>query len=86
MNDLKSHQQDGEILMHAISAKIIALISENIAYSLAAIWTHLRPIFKTLPHGIKRVHFLSDGPLTQYRNKTMFFIMATKLSEEIPDI
>nr|CAH7719872.1 unnamed protein product [Callosobruchus chinensis] len=61
-------------------------VSENIAHSPAAIWTHLRPIFKTLPQGIKRVHFLSDGPVTQYRNKTMFFIMATKLSEEFPDI
>ena len=61
-------------------------VSKNIAHSPAAIWTHLRPIFKTLPRGIKRVHFLSDGPVTQYRNKTMFFIMATKLSEEISDI
>lgn len=61
-------------------------VSENINHSPAAIWTHLRPIFKTLPPGIKRVHFLSDGPVTQYRNKTMFYIMATKLSEEIPDI
>ncbi|CAH1107026.1 unnamed protein product [Psylliodes chrysocephalus] len=61
-------------------------VSENIAHSTAAIWTHLRPIFKTLPRGIKRVHFLSDGLVTQYRNKTMFFIMATKLFKEIPDI
>lgn len=61
-------------------------VSENISHSPAAIWTHLRPIFRALPCDIKRVHFLSDGPVTQYRNKTMFFIMATKLSEEIPNI
>lgn len=61
-------------------------VSENIAHSTAAIWTHLRPIFKTLPRGIKREHFLSDGLVTQYRNKTMFFIMATKHFKEIPDI
>ncbi|KAJ8719460.1 hypothetical protein PYW08_011635 [Mythimna loreyi] len=61
-------------------------VSENITHSPAAIWTHLRPVFRALPCNIKRVHFLSDGPVTQYRNKTMFFIMATKLSEEIPDI
>lgn len=122
MNDLKSNQQDDEVLIHvdfsenyctkyaeeiqafhfggsraqlSLHTVVVYLrnsilsfctVSENIAHSPAAIWTHLRPIFKTLPCGIKRVHFLSDGPVTQYRNKTMFFIMATKLSEEIPDI
>ncbi|XP_049871225.1 uncharacterized protein LOC126373477 [Pectinophora gossypiella] len=68
------------------SIRSFCTVSENIAHSPAAIWTHLRPIFEALPRGVKRVHFLSDGPVTQYRNKTMFFIMATKLSEEIPDI
>ena len=68
------------------SIQSFCTVSENIAHSPAAIWTHQRPIFKTLPRNIKRVHFLSDGPVTQYRNKTMFFIMATKLSEEIPYI
>ncbi|CAH2014479.1 unnamed protein product, partial [Acanthoscelides obtectus] len=61
-------------------------ISDNIAHSPAAIWVHLGPIFQSLPSGIKHVHFLSDGPVTQYRNKTMFFTMATKLPQDIPGI
>lgn len=39
-------------------------VSENIAHSSAALWTHLRPIFNTLPCGIERGHFLSYGPIT----------------------
>lgn len=39
-------------------------VSENIAHSSAALWTHLRPIFNILPCGIERGHFLSDGPVT----------------------
>ncbi|CAH1965064.1 unnamed protein product [Acanthoscelides obtectus] len=61
-------------------------ISDNMAHSPAAIWVHLGPIFQSLPCGIKHVHFLSDGPVTQYRNKTMFFMMATKLPQDIPGI
>lgn len=39
---------------------------------------------RELPNIIK-VHFLSDSPSTQYRNKTMFYFFS-KLEEELPSI
>ncbi|CAH1987851.1 unnamed protein product [Acanthoscelides obtectus] len=47
---------------------------------------HLKPNLKSLPPLIENVHFLSDGPVTQYRNKTMFYITATKLTECLPNV
>ncbi|KAJ8875786.1 hypothetical protein PR048_023685 [Dryococelus australis] len=34
-----------------------------------AIWAHLKPILKTLPYSVNTIHFWSDRPSTQYRNK-----------------
>ena len=46
----------------------------------------MRPIFKTLPPNIKSIHFVSDGPVTQYRNKTMFYILASRLQQEVLNV
>ncbi|XP_022819027.1 uncharacterized protein LOC111353248 [Spodoptera litura] len=66
------------------TTKSYCTISTNVSHSPAAIWAHLNPIFNALPPQIKHLHFLSDGPVTQYRNKTMFYIMATKISKRFP--
>lgn len=68
------------------SIKSYCTASSNISHSPAAIWTHLQPVFNALPLQIKNLHFLSDGPVTQYRNKTMFYILASKLPERLPNI
>ncbi|KAG8184502.1 hypothetical protein JTE90_002349 [Oedothorax gibbosus] len=43
-----------------------------------AVWGHLLPVLqmiqKTWPH-INTIHFHSDGPTTQYRNKTNLFLL-----------
>lgn len=66
--------------------KSYCTISTNVSHSPAAIWAHLMPIFDDLPPEIKTLHFLSDGPVTQYRNKTMFYIMANKIPERFPHV
>lgn len=53
-----------------ISIKSYCTVSKNLTHSPAAIWAHLRPIFKTLPPNIKSIHFVSDGPVTQEQNRT----------------
>lgn len=68
------------------STKSYCTVSQNTAHSPAAIWEHLKPIFKTLSTHITCIHFMSDGPVTQYRNKTMFHILASKLHVEVPNI
>jgi len=42
--------------------------------------------FQHDPKGSEKIHFLSDGPVTQYRNKTMFYVLACHLFEFYPKI
>nr|CAI5869415.1 unnamed protein product [Callosobruchus analis] len=50
------------------------------------IWAHLKPVLATLPSTIQNIHFLSDGPVTQYRNKSMFYFLGCKLNEMYPNV
>lgn len=55
-------------------------VSTNVPHSPSAILAHLaQTIFNALPPQIKNMHFLSEGLVTKNRNKTMFYIMVTKL-------
>ncbi|XP_060591766.1 uncharacterized protein LOC132746584 [Ruditapes philippinarum] len=59
-----------------------ATVSDCLLHSPAGIWGHLYPIFDCLKpseHGQTIIHFLSDGPTTQYRNKTNMFLFSTKI-------
>ena len=52
-------------------------VSENTQHGPAAIWAHMKPVLDYLKevHGeVTTVHFLSDGPCTQYRSKVNFFL------------
>uniref|UniRef100_A0A2A4JBN8 Uncharacterized protein n=1 Tax=Heliothis virescens TaxID=7102 RepID=A0A2A4JBN8_HELVI len=62
-------------------------MSSNLSHNVGAIWAHLKPILESLPSSIENIHFLSDGPVTQYRNKyIMFYVLACKLQDMIPNI
>lgn len=56
-----------------------ASISETLTHDAPAVWAHLQPLIlhmlKCIP-GIKTVYFQSDGPSTQYKNKTNFFLIS----------
>ena len=60
-------------------------VSSDLNHGPAAIWAHLHPVFdwvqKELPH-IKTVHFFSDGPATQYKQKNNFYLIATRFFEQ----
>ncbi|CAH1118147.1 unnamed protein product [Phaedon cochleariae] len=48
----------------------------------AAICAHLIPVLKDMKQvvpNLKTIHFVSDGPTTQYRNKTMFHLASSYL-------
>lgn len=67
--------------------KSFCTISDCLKHDAKAIWAHLCPILKmaqtAVPYEI--VHFLSDSPSSQYRNKTIFY-MITKLQDINPNI
>lgn len=58
------------------STECFCTISANLSHNVPAIWAHLNPILQALPETIENIHFVSDGPVTQYRNKYMFFFLA----------
>lgn len=53
-------------------------ISNCLRHDASAVWAHLVPLLKQvikLNPLIDTIHFVSDSPSSQYRNKTMFFII-----------
>lgn len=64
----------------------LCTLSEDRRHDSVAICGHLVPIFgeikKYVPN-LERIHFLSDGPTNQYRNRKMFLLAATFLAKEL---
>lgn len=58
------------------------MVSDCLRHDPAAIWAHLHPILQSVTSGrkLKSIHFISDGPTTQYRNKNNFYLWATQIS------
>nr|XP_037875642.1 uncharacterized protein LOC119630403 [Bombyx mori] len=62
----------------AIHSTSICTISRCVRHDAAAIWAHLIPLIKhalEINPFITTLHFLSDSPISQYRNKFMFYII-----------
>lgn len=70
-----------------LSSKAICTLSKSNDHSAPAIWAHLHPVFEFLKLNVPKVkviHFLSDSPSTQYRNKTLFYLLAHALTPILP--
>ncbi|KAL0829510.1 hypothetical protein ABMA28_003030 [Loxostege sticticalis] len=70
-----------------LETKSFCTISDCLQHDAAAVWAHICPILKmaqtVVPY--ETVHFLSDSPTSQYRNKYIFY-MITKLKDFNPSI
>lgn len=69
--------------------KGFATISPNLDHDAVSVFGHVHEIlahFKKqgLLAPIKKIHFVSDGPSTQYKNKNIFFLMTLRLSKFFP--
>jgi len=56
-------------------------ISKNTRHDPAGIWAHLHPVISEIKEKyplVNTLHFLSDGPTTQYRSKNNFYLMKQK--------
>lgn len=58
-------------------------VADSPRHDPAAIWAHLEPVLNHVTTGkkYKRIHFVSDGPTTQYRNKQNFYLWTTKIQK-----
>lgn len=75
--------EDGQI-----TPKSLCTVSENMRHDAAAIWAHIVPLLEyiqTTNKNVNQLHFLSDSPSSQYRNKTMFYIIS-KLYWNFPNL
>lgn len=58
-----------------------ATISKSLRHDERAVWAHLQPVIEDLQmqHDtqFESLHLISDGPVTQYRNKANCFLMST---------
>lgn len=69
------------------SHKRFCTLSESLRHDPAAITAHLDcvhdKIKKTLVPGLKKIHLVSDGPSTQYKNKTMIYLLPNHITRRI---
>lgn len=58
-----------------------ATISASLRHDERAVWAHLEPVLKDVMENHnpkpKILHVMSDGPVTQYRNKKNFYLLST---------
>lgn len=57
-------------------------MSSNLSHNVEAIWAHLKSVLEEFPSNIETIHFVSDGPVTQYRSKLMFYFLSCKLTSK----
>lgn len=74
--------QTGGFYIRDDSGKLVfesfASISDCVRHDAAAVWALLKPVIAKileLKPGLRTIHFQSDGPTTQYKNKTNFFLL-----------
>ncbi|XP_064618059.1 LOW QUALITY PROTEIN: uncharacterized protein LOC135482139 [Liolophura sinensis] len=57
-------------------------MSDSLNHAPAAIWAHLQPVIlhlKELEPNVNVIHFISDCPATQYRNKQNFYLFSNRI-------
>ncbi|XP_049337292.1 uncharacterized protein LOC107197431 [Astyanax mexicanus] len=57
-----------------------ASVSPCLQHDATATWAHLEPVLRYIRQkypNVCNIHFISDGPTSQYRNKTSFYLAST---------
>lgn len=63
----------------SISPTSFCTVSKCLRHDVPAIWAHLDPLIEEvqkLNSFVDTIHFLSDSPSSQYRNKSMFYVIS----------
>lgn len=73
------------VIYTSTGKKSFCTVADDLRHDPIAIYTHLLPILNNLRH-MKKVHFLSDSPTTQYRSKKMFYLIWKKIPSLFDDL
>ena len=69
--------------------KSFATASSNLDHSAHAVWAHLTPVLSKLSDDhpeVDTIHFVSDGPTAQYRNRFNVFLLVSHLQKLCPSV
>lgn len=69
-----------------VEAHSFCTLSKSPWHDAIAILAHIYEALKNEINGIEIIHFQSDSPATQYRNKTMFYLIGHKFPTVFPEI
>ncbi|KAI5725098.1 hypothetical protein M8J77_010961 [Diaphorina citri] len=67
-------------------AQSYCTLSEDLRHDPKAICAHLKPVIQDVKSSVKHlqsVHFISNGPVTQYRNKSMFQLWVKDIAKQL---
>lgn len=73
-----------DIFTKAVVSKSFCTVSESLRHDPVAILMHLKPVFGLISlkvQNLSTLHFVSDGPSTQYRNCKMFYIIGSEFKK-----
>lgn len=76
------YSTDSQPPLNNIKTTSFCTASKNLRHDPILICAHIKPVIeqiKLLSPDLKELHILSDGPTTQYRNKTMFHLIVNYL-------
>jgi len=79
----------GRLYKNGGRAESFCTLSEITRHDPKAITAHLKPVlekFLTSSPLVNKVVFVSDGPVTQYRNRELYFLITQYLTKMFPQI
>lgn len=74
------------ILYNGAKTLAFSSVSRCLYHDAIAIWCHLKPILQEYAQSTTKLHFISDSPSSQYRNKGMFKIIFEKIIPLFPNL
>jgi len=64
-------------VMTTSGPRCFCTVADDPRHTAPAIWAHLEPVLVELKRmGMKEIKFISDGPLSQYKNRYNFYLMS----------
>lgn len=71
-----------------LKSRSFATVSENLDHQAHAVWAHMKPILQIILENkdINTIHIYSDGPTSQYRNRTNIHLWLQTLIKEFKQI
>ena len=81
-NNIQITLHTGVLYLHDGNFFPFCTISSSARHDPAAIWAHLSPVLdwvQTDYQAVQKIHFVSDGPTTQYKNRNHIFLLEKEM-------